>query len=656
MSLKTQPGFVVGFLLSALPLMAGDIKFNEVAAAAGVQRRDATYGAAFADIDEDGWVDLYVGNHAGGPPSMFINNGDGTFRDNSSVLWGGPNEDFKKDRHGMGFADFDNDGDRDVYHTVGAGRGTKYKPDDLYRNNGLDDFEQVAVALGADDGSGRGRGVAWGDYDHDGDLDLFIATQAASAGGPTPLFRNNADGTFTNVAKAAGVELFVSASGGVTWVDYDGDGWVDLLVTVSINKDFPNRLFRNDHDGTFTEVTKTAFTDRAGLRNLGRGAAWGDYDNDGDFDLLITRSRGDRGDFGEGIYMQDAKLFFLGIVSKKDYEDGVDFTMDTDTATFEFPFFPTAADYEAPLPPEVFIGRNKKHPTSVEEFTVSVGGALAPTGKPRFTPGSNQGVYIWKDGEGWHVRIVGKGTEYSADGVIKPVGGQLTSSHMYKMEDYDTDVTNRLYRNNGNGTLTDVTAAAGIVESYLSGSGIFADFDNDGDLDIFVMNVGFCVRGVKPYSLFSNNGDGTFTEVTSDANFKPGPLGNRGVAVAGDYDNDGKVDVFVTGGFGPPPMKQGQYMLYRNTTNAGNWLEIRLVGTASNRDGYGAHVKVKAQNTFYHRFADGGFSLHSQNSSVLHFGLGNANVAGKVTVYWPSGIEQVLDDVPLNQVLTITEP
>src|SRR4029079_9694419 len=119
------------------------------------------------------------------------------------------------------------------------------------------------------------------------------------------------------------------------------------------------------------------------------------------------------------------------------------------------------------------------------------------------------------------------------------------------LEDYPFTPGNRLFRNDGNGHFSDVTQAAGLAEGWQSSAGLFADFDNDGDLDIFLLNVGFCVRGLRPYSLFSNRGDGTFSEESAGAGLRRAFLGTRATAVAGDYDGDGRIDLFVTSGFGP---------------------------------------------------------------------------------------------------------
>jgi hypothetical protein len=639
---------------------APPLAFEEVSQLVGVKRNLGTYGASWVDIDGDGRLDLYVGNHQASPPSLFFQRANGTFDNRGKILYDGPDELKKKDRHGAGFADIDNDGDLDLYHTVGAGGGSKVLPDDFFRYDvGTKSYVQIRKSSGADDATGRGRGVGFADYDGDGFVDMFLANEALDAGAPSALFHNNGNRTFTNVSAAAGLVLNTSLSGGLGWTDYDLDGRPDLFLSSALHPDTFSLLFRNQGDGTFADVTAAA---GLGDLNWGRAPLWFDYDNDGDLDLLITRANGSRGDNAErgdeGIWWSASELYALGVVETADSDvvDGIDFATTANSITVEFPNHP------APPASQVYIGAAKKNPASLKSFVV--GGTLNPNGMPSFSPGDDKGVFIWRDGSGWHVRAsAGPRGDLVANLRITPrgAGTTITSASVVDMEDYFTDFSKRLYRNNGDGTLTDVTAAAGLHENRQGGGMAAVDFDNDGDTDLFVVNVGYNVNGAKPYTLYLNNDDGTFTESNAfAAGFEDAFVGTRGVAAAGDYDADGKVDLFVTGGFGPLRQKDADYRLYRNrTTNGNHWLEIKLVGTTSNRQGLGARVTVEAGGRSFFKYQGGGHSLYGQHSAVLHYGLGTATSVDRITVTWPSGQEQILtgpDFAGVDQVRTVTEP
>jgi hypothetical protein len=255
----------------------GNGTFDEVALTAGVAdpTAAAVYGVAWADSDNDGHIDLYVGSYQDSRNKLFHNKGDGTF---SVPDWTAFKDPHRGSVWGVAWADYDNDGLLDIYV---AKEGF---PNVLFRNKGFGYFEDVTVAAGhLGDPTGKGRGVAWADYDGDGDLDLYVANNHENQ--PNKLFRNKGDGTFEDVASTAGVEGGEANS--VAWADYDGDGDLDLYVT---NWKAPNNLFRNKGDGTFEDVASTANV--ADDEGLGGGVAWADYDNDGALDFYVVNRYG----------------------------------------------------------------------------------------------------------------------------------------------------------------------------------------------------------------------------------------------------------------------------------------------------------------------------------------------------------------------------
>jgi hypothetical protein len=219
-----------------------------------------------------------------------------------------------------------------------------------------------------------------------------------------------------------------------------------------------------------------------------------------------------------------------------------------------------------------------------------------------------------------------------------------------------------LYRNNEDGTFTDVTLQAfGVINKGWSSSAAWADFDNDGYLDLYIVNFG--AFDSVPNSFYHNSGDGTFTEIAASAGVTGMGTGrgdetSRGdVAIVGDYNNDGFLDIFITNSQSLGPFGVGgPYILYKNEGNNNNWLEIKTRGTLSNRDGIGAKVWVSTGDRTQYREQNGGTTLFGQNSTTLHFGLGSSSVIDRLKVEWPSGKSQELSNVAVNQILTLIEP
>lgn len=210
------------------------------------------------------------------------------------------------------------------------------------------------------------------------------------------------------------------------------------------------------------------------------------------------------------------------------------------------------------------------------------------------------------------------------------------------------------------GTFTDVTMDAGFVDEAcniikgLSSSAFWADLDNDGHLDLYVVNFGAFENAPNWY--YHNNGDGTFTEMAVSAGIECMVEGRGDTGVVGDYNNDGFLDIFITNGRTYELFGQGPYVLYKNDGNDNNWLEIKTIGTISNRDGIGSKVKVTTGGMVQFREQNGGSTLYGQNSNILHFGLGSATTVDRIEIAWPSGKTQEFLNVAANQILTVREP
>ena len=496
-------------------------------------------GVAAFDYDADGWMDVFLVNGtvlegfpAGKEPinHLYRNRGDGTFEDVTlraglgASGWG----------QGVCTGDYDNDGREDLFVTYwGQNR--------LYRNKGDGTFDDVTKSAGVTSNRARwGAGCAFLDYDRDGKLDLFAAnyidldlasTPLPSSGlcrykglpvacGPpglpgakNVLFHNRGNGTFEDVSDASGI---TKASGtyalGVSTLDFDGDGWIDLYVANDSN---PSALYRNNRNGTFTDIATGAGCaySQDGKSQAGMGVAIGDYDRNGTMDIFKTNFAGD---------------------------------------------------------------------------------------------------------------------------------------------------TSTLYSNGGKGMCEDRTFASGLgLNTRWLGWGVgFLDLDNDGWLDLFLVNghVYPEVRQLKTEAgyeqrkvIYRNLRNGKFADVTEQLGPPvTTPKAGRGAAFA-DFDNDGDVDVLVTNLHDTPDLFRLDQIGERH------WITLKLVGTQSNRSAIGTLVRIVTADGEQRQEVRGGGSYYSQNDMRLHFGLGQARVVDRVIVRWPNGLEESWSGLAIDRSHTLTE-
>jgi len=494
----------------------------------------------------------------------------------------------------------------------------------------------------------NGSGICWIDYDRDGWMDLYLVNGATLANlqGKDPqrttnhLYRNNHDGTFTDVTAKAGVPGRGWGFGCVA-ADYDNDGNTDLFVS-----NFgPNLLYRNRGDGAFIDVTAKAGVVGGSIWHA--GAAFADYDLDGNLDLFVPGYL-DFNASGPELKTCDyrgVKVHACGPLGYKGAPDALyhnngdgtftDVTVKANVAdkNLYFGFQAVFEDFDNDGWPDLLVGNDSnpnylyrnKQDGSFEEVGIASGVAFSADGKEM----SSMGIAV---------------ADYDHDG---------------KSDIFITTFANDnyiLFHNDGGGVFTDVSYAAGIGEPtvrYLGWATFFFDYDNDGHIDLFCANghvypeVDGAIRESyrQPLQLFRNLGDGRFREVTREAlNLPPQPA--RGGAFA-DYRNDGGLGVAVSRIDANP-------LLLENTGVRGNWLRLLLTGTRSNRQAVGARVKVNTGAMIQYGSVRAGGSYLSSSDPRLHFGIGTASRAD-IEVTWPGGATEKFTGLSANRQYDITQ-
>ena len=490
---------------------------------------------------------------------------------------------------GLALLDYDRDGDLDIYFLNGAPlRGTIVDTpprNALYRNDGGMKFTDVTAIAGVGD-TGYGLGVAVGDYDNDGDPDVYLNNY-----GPNVLYRNNGDGSFTDATAKAGVANGHQVGAGTCFLDMDADGDLDLYVSNYVDFTYenhqirrysghpgyagplnyrptPDTLYRNNGDGTFTDVSVESGV--AAHKGAGMGMICADYDNDGDTDIIVGN------------------------------DAAANFVFENDGAG------------------------------NFEEV-----GLLS--------------------GLAYDLQGVGQGTmgvecaDYNDDGLLD-----------FYTTSYYRDLAT-LYENMGSGSFEDVTRTTGAGQgtfSYVTwGSGL-VDFDNDGDRDIFIAS-GHLLDNVELFNdtasyhtqnvVLMNAGDGKFINVTDQAGDGLAvQLASRGAAFE-DLDNDGDVDVVILNS------RRGPTLLRNDSKTGNHWIQVRLQGTKTNRDGVGARVKVVAGDLVQIDEVHSGHGYQSHFGMRLYFGLGKRNRVDRIEVRWIGGGVDVLKNVAVDRLVTIKE-
>lgn len=552
-----------------------------------------------------------------------------------SFLPGEQGESFKINLYdhgcGLAVADYDGDGDDDIYFLNQLGANA------LYRNCGgsFENVTELAGPLALDDRVCVG--AAFGDYDNDGDQDLYVT----STRGGNVLFENQGDGRFRDVTEQAGVAC-IAHSETPAFFDYDADGDLDLFVTNTARwttEEFDSRdryyrgendmlarlwepsdleanvLFRNNGDGTFVDATE-----EAGLRGDGWSSdvAVFDYDDDGDLDLFVNHM------FGQGrLYANDGRGHFhdvtrhtlkqvsYGGIGCKAFDFNNDGRLDLFVSDMHSDMWLDANE------PVVAIQPQKKYR--------SVHG-----------PAAEANVLLRKE-DNEQLRRAGLDRDELLFG-------------------------NTLFRNDGEGRFVEVSGAAG-METFWPWGVVVGDFDNDGDLDVFLPSGMGYPFGYYPSSLMMNRGDGTFADRAAKEGIEPPlggsmlaePIGDSAAArssrcaATADFDGDGRLELIVNN-FNDRPY------LFENRFAPRHYMAFRLQGARSNRDAIGALVKLRLGDQVLTRQVQANGGYLSQSSKTLHFGLGSHERVDRVEIDWPSGRRQTLEALAVDRLHEVIEP
>jgi hypothetical protein len=503
-----------------------------------------------------------------------------------------------------------------------------------------------------------GAAVAVGDYDNDGFDDMFVTD--SDNGKKSHLYHNNGNLTFTEVTDAAGVgggndPLSIVAD--ALWFDYDNDGWVDLLI----GRFGTPILYHNEHNGKFKDVSAAS-----GIKKFGNTIAVVafDYDNDGKLDLMfgnyfkpenlldlksphVLPNDLDNAINGGGVtlWKGDGKGRFVETTEKAGFQKHTGWTLDIGHGDFNndgFQDIYLACDYGTD---RLFMNNGNGTFTDVTEKAIGI-----------------------DTKKGMNVDVA----DYDNDGLLDVYVTNIFDEYMKEC--------NMLWHNNGDGTFTDLSAETGTCVTLWGWAAKFGDFDNDGWQDLFVVNGlrsagkenyipvlvnmitkpgvdftdvnnwpligGMTWSGYQKKKMFRNLGTQAFKEISADAGVDNDKDG-RGIGMA-DFDNDGRLDLYQTNA-------DQAAIFYRNeTAGVGNWVELKLVGTKSNKDAIGARVTLKAGGATQIREVNGGNGYSGQSTLKLHFGVGQATKIDSLEIKWPSGVAQK-EMAAVNKITKITE-
>lgn len=474
----------------------------------------------------------------------------------------------------------------------------------VYNSFGQISFSENSTLLGVSANYGTipggfGGGISFCDFDGDGWDDL---TFSSASGSTIRLFKNNS-GTFTEVF-LGGVTPSTEESRQVIWVDYDNDGDKDLFVA---NLEGSNKLYKNNGSFTFTDETAAAGFDTSILFTI--GCSWGDYNNDGYLDAFLCFRDPPEANPNK-LYKNNGNGTFTDVTA----------SAGLDNSNGHLSFCSSFFDYDNDGWQDIYIANDKSN---------------------------NKNIMYHNNGDGTFTDTsVSTGTDIGIDAMSTTI------------DDYDNDgdldiyVTNTFagnvfLRNNGNGTFTDIAASNGTLMESIAWGSVFLDADNDMDEDLYVSGMLTAASSSLPSAFYENNGSNSFT-IPVNAGFNNDDAVSFSNAI-GDVNNDGFPDISVSN-FSPR-----NHFVFVNNNSTNNYLKVKLVGTTSNKDGIGSWIQAYINGIPQNKYTLAGEGYTSQNTNYEFFGFGSETLIDSLKVTWLSGTIDTFYNVNVNQSLTITE-
>ena len=631
-----------------------DIQFEDVSQQAGITRIGESWGNAWGDFDGDGYLDLWATNHKH-KPSLYRNNGDGTFTDIIDEVW---NANPHADTHGVAWADFDNDGDQDLVVLCGGGGGTN--PTDTRNNNHFyvnenGRFIERAAEFGIAMPLLRGRTPLWLDWNRDSRLDLVVTGRVRpdSAGQlvTSSLLEQTRNG-FVNVNGASGFNIEKDTSL-AQLADITRDGTMELFIDA------------NPYPGNVYDTSVQPFQALTTLLNIPKllydvqDVVFADFNGDLLADAFLSRGLY-RSYIDTATEPEKIKLHIKTNIGERGVRfqttGEVRFEIHSVWATRRQHLHIGAAGHDLTAFGGEFIQTDAVRNVSSFTFVLSPEDARVIGLKPR--PKTELwGMYVGYNPENrewtllYHTRPSITTNWTGFDALIESEQ-PIEAAHPVKFSLSELTYHPRsVLLSSQQEQFLPVPTFFDAIDGRSVTAG---DFDNDMDVDIYVVRSSSA--GNLPNHLYENQGNGTFVQVLGSGGVEGSPDGKGQSVTMADYDRDGYLDLFVTNGRGAYPFNEGPDQLFRNVGTGNNWLQIDLEGTVSNRDGIGARILATTPDGKTQlRENSGGIHWAQQDQKRIHFGLAQNEKVSELVIHWPSGTVQKLWDIPANQLLHVVE-
>ena len=606
---------------------SASILFEEVTESAGISHVSPSFGASWGDFNGDGRPDIWVSNHYS-KPSLYLNNTDGTFTDIVDSIWTPLQVLDVADTHGASWADFDNDGDQDLLELSGGNGGGAIFPgqfNHMFVNEGAG-FVEKAEQLGLQEPLSRSRTPTWVDWNNDGLLDVVLTAwlRPDGQGGPG-IFTQTVNGGFINDNALTGVTIN-DHTPLAHLANITGDSKLDLVFHSNL---YPLKIY-DISTTNFQELTSSIAPNPLFVSDV----ATADFNGNQAYDFFLAR----RGDPSGSTQVNANQI--KGRIRISGQEHGVNFKTGSDV---EFDVYLEWIGLD-----KIYIGSTGINPAS-SKFTLSSTDVSAQGILPH-SIGTDIGVYVGYNmvTQEWEFRVSNNNINFYINTI-----SDITEMAEIGFNSAQIPSQAKLWRMNTS-VFEDQTIAANLNVPLPCRTVTSGDFDNDMDIDLYLV----CTSpyGNLPNVVFENLGDGTFQQVNASAGASGSSLGRGENVVTADYDIDGFLDLFVTNGLGPAPFHNGPHQLFKNTGNGNHWLQVDLEGVTSNRDGIGARIYATTGSIIQYREQAGGMHLVSQNFKRLHFGLGQNTEVDQLIIEWPSGLRQVIENIPADQVIRVIEP